>query len=166
MLGLTARPEPLIAVLIGMTLASLIASLCWAAWEHRGRRSRKSNGTAAFCVWCLYRRGSLCINPSSPVCPGECGPVCMGMCRAMRDGDWTVHLEKLRLVRNFMATPAEMIAVEAVGTLCLLIGVFGVVETEGNLLDGVWAGYGPFFIGVCLLLLFVHGLFQPWWLSR
>ena len=82
------------------------------------------------------------------------------------DGDWVVLFEQYQLVRNFMANPVEMIAVEAIGTLCMLIGIFGVVESEGDLLDVVWAGYGPFVIGVCLLLLFVRGLFQPWWLFR
>ena len=82
------------------------------------------------------------------------------------DGDWVYRFEQYRVVRGFMANPVEMIAVEAIGTLCILIGIFGVVETEGDLLDVVWAGYGPFFIGVCLLLLFVRGLFRPWWLFR
>jgi hypothetical protein len=56
-------------------------------------------------------------------------------------------LEQYQLVRNFMANPVEMIAVEAFGTLCILIGIFGVVETEGDLLDTIWARYGPFFVG-------------------
>ena len=76
------------------------------------------------------------------------------------DAAWVDHSEKVQLVRNFMANLAEMIAVEAFGVLCALTGIFGVVETEGDLLDTVWAGYGPFFIGVCLLLV-VRGLFQP-----
>lgn len=82
------------------------------------------------------------------------------------DGDWVYHFEHYRLVRNFIANPIEMIAVEGFGTLCILIGIFGVVETEGDLLDVIWAGYGPFLIGVCLLLLFVRGLFRPWWPFR
>lgn len=71
-------PEPLIALLMGVTLASLIASLCWAAWEHLVHRSRRAKGIAAFCVWCLYRRGETCTHPGSPVYLEECGPVCTG----------------------------------------------------------------------------------------
>ena len=82
------------------------------------------------------------------------------------DAVWVDHFEQYQLVRNFMANPVEMIAVEAFGALCILVGIFGVVEGEGSLLDTVWAGYGPFFIGVCLVILFVRGLFQPWWLFR
>jgi hypothetical protein len=82
------------------------------------------------------------------------------------DGDWVYHFEQYRVVRGFMANPVEMIAVEAIGTLCILIGIFGVVETEGDLLDVVWAGHGPFLIGICLLLLLMRGLFRPWWLVR
>ena len=81
------------------------------------------------------------------------------------DGDW-VDFAQSRMVCMFMANPVEKIAVEAFGTLWVLIGVFGVVETKGDLLDTVWAGYGPFFIGLCLLLLFVRGLFHPWWRLR
>jgi hypothetical protein len=80
------------------------------------------------------------------------------------DGDWVYDFEQYRVVRNFMANPVEMIAVEAIATLCILIGISGVVETEGDLLDVVWVGYGPLVIGVCLVLLFVRGLLQPWWL--
>jgi hypothetical protein len=82
------------------------------------------------------------------------------------DGDWMYHFEQYQLVRNFMANPVEMIAGEAFGMLCILVGIFGVVETEGDLLVTVWAGYGPFFIGIRSLLLFVRGLFEPWRLFR
>ena len=71
-------PEPLIALLMGVTLVSLIASLGWAAWEHWGRRSRQVKGTVAYCVWCLYRRSDTCTHPGSPVYPDACHPVCDG----------------------------------------------------------------------------------------
>ena len=71
-------PEPLIALLMGVALITLLASLGWAAWEHWGRRSRMAKGTAAFCVWCHYRRVDICTHPGSPVYLGDCGPVCTG----------------------------------------------------------------------------------------
>ena len=71
-------PEPLIALLMGVALVSLIASLSWEAWEHWVRRSTKTEGTGAFCVWCLYRRGETCTHPGSPVYLEGCGPVCTG----------------------------------------------------------------------------------------
>jgi hypothetical protein len=64
------------------------------------------------------------------------------------DDAWVDRFEQYQLVRNFMANPVEMIVVEAFGTLCILVGIFGVVEAKCDLLDTVWAGYGPFFIGV------------------
>lgn len=79
---------------------------------------------------------------------------------------WVDHLERVRLVRNFMANPLEMIVIEAFGTLCLLVGVSGVMESGDSSFDTVWGGYLPLFIGACLALLFVRGLFRPWWLFR
>ena len=83
-------PDPVIALLIGVTLATLIASLGWAAWEHLGRRSKKTEGTVAHCVWCLYRHGDICTHPGSPVYLEECGPVCTGVKRC------EVRQERLR----------------------------------------------------------------------
>jgi hypothetical protein len=71
-------PEPLIALLIGASLASLIGYRYWAGQQRAGRRPRKVNEAEVYCVWCLYRRGSVCIHPGSPVYPGECSPVCTG----------------------------------------------------------------------------------------
>jgi hypothetical protein len=82
------------------------------------------------------------------------------------DASWVDHFERVRLVRNFMANPLEMLVIEAFGTLCLLVGVSGVVESDGSFLDTARGGYIPLFIGTCLILLFIRGLFRPWWLFR
>ncbi len=74
-------PEPIIALLIGSSLASLIASLVWAARQRPDRRSREVDKGGAYCVWCLYRRGDICTHPGSPVYREECGPVCTGRVR-------------------------------------------------------------------------------------
>ena len=79
---------------------------------------------------------------------------------------WVDHFERVRLVRNCMANPVEMIVIEAFGTLCLLVGISGVLESDGSFLDTARGGYVPLFIGACLTLLFVRGLFRPWWLFR
>ena len=63
------------------------------------------------------------------------------------DGDWLGHFEQYQLVRNFMANPVEMIAVEAFGTLCILVGRWVDVAT---LLSSVFmAGlvFGTYSIG-------------------
>ena len=73
--------EPLIAWLLGASLASLLGSLAWASWQAWHRRSTKGQAGGTFCVWCLYRRGGLCSHPGSPVYPGPCGPVCNGAVR-------------------------------------------------------------------------------------
>jgi hypothetical protein len=36
---------------------------------------------------------------------------------------WLDHLERVRLVRYFMANPVWMIVIEAFGTLCLLVAI-------------------------------------------
>ena len=79
---------------------------------------------------------------------------------------WADHFERLRLVRNFMANPLEMIVIEAFGTFCILVGISGVMDRDDSLLDTTWGGYAPLLIGACLPVLFVRGLFQPWWLFR
>jgi hypothetical protein len=85
---------------------------------------------------------------------------------AYGDGRWVDHLERLRVVRNLMANPLEMIAVKAFGTLCMLVGILGAMDNRDSLFDSVWEGPMPLFIGVCLTLLFVRGLLHPWWLFR
>jgi hypothetical protein len=80
------------------------------------------------------------------------------------DADWVDYFEHQRLVRHFMANPVEMVIVEALGTLCILVGISGLQDNDGSTLDAVWAGYMPLFIGMCLILLFVRSLFHPWWL--
>jgi hypothetical protein len=79
---------------------------------------------------------------------------------------WVDHFERVRLVSNFMANPFWMIVIEAFGTLCLLVGITGIMESEDFSFDTVWGGYLPLFIGACLTLLFMVGLFRPWWLFR
>jgi hypothetical protein len=71
-------PEPVIAMLIGASLATMIGYLCWSERQHRDRRRRKVDEAEVYCVWCLYRRGDMCTHPGSPVYPGECTPVCVG----------------------------------------------------------------------------------------
>ena len=82
------------------------------------------------------------------------------------DAGWVDLFERQRLVRNFMANPVEMVIVEAFGMLCILPGISGLRDNDGTSLDVVWAGYMPLFVGVCLVMLFVYGLFRPWWLLR
>jgi hypothetical protein len=82
------------------------------------------------------------------------------------DADWVTYFERVRPVRHFMANPLEMIGVEAFGVFCLLVGISGVMDSDDSLLDPVWAGYVPLLIGGCLIVLFVRGLFHPWWLFR
>jgi hypothetical protein len=83
------------------------------------------------------------------------------------DAGWADLFEQQRLLlRNFMANPVEMVIVEAFGTLRILIGISGLCDNDGFSLDVVWAGYMPLFVGVCLTLLFMGGLFRPWWLFR
>lgn len=77
---------------------------------------------------------------------------------------WVDHFERVRLVRNFMANPQEMVGVEAFGTFCILVGISGVIESDDSLLGAMWGGYVPLLIGACLTVLFLRGLFQPWWL--
>ena len=71
-------PEPVVALLIGASLASLIGYLCWADQQHPDRRRRKVDEAEVYCVWCVYRHGDVCIHTANPVYPGECGPVCIG----------------------------------------------------------------------------------------
>ena len=71
-------PEPLIALLIGASLASLIAYLYWTKSQHPDRRRKKVDEAEAYCTWCVYRHGDICIHPASPVYLGECGPVDTG----------------------------------------------------------------------------------------
>ncbi len=85
---------------------------------------------------------------------------------AYADGSWMDPLERVRMVRNFMANPVEMIAVEAFGTLCILVGISGTTDSGASLLDSVWESYMPLFIGVCLTLLLARGLIHAWWLLR
>jgi glycerol uptake facilitator-like aquaporin len=61
------------------------------------------------------------------------------------DGSWVDPFERVRAVRNFMANPVEMIAVEAFGTFCLLVGLSGVTDSRGSLFDSVWERYVPLF---------------------
>jgi hypothetical protein len=74
-------PESLIAILIGTSLTSLVAHLVWTGRQHPDRRSGKAGEAGAYCVWCVYRRGSVCSHPRSPVYLEECGPVCTGVQR-------------------------------------------------------------------------------------
>jgi hypothetical protein len=83
-------PESLIALLIGTVLACLISYLYWTRRKHQHREAEPPNEAGAFCVWCLYRRGDVCIHPSSPVYSGECGSVCIGHVRC------EVRQERLR----------------------------------------------------------------------
>jgi hypothetical protein len=71
-------PDPLIALLIGASLASLIAYLYWTQRQHPDRRRKKVDEAEAYCAWCVYRHGDVCIHPASPVYLGECGPVNTG----------------------------------------------------------------------------------------
>jgi len=71
-------PEPVIALLIGASLASLVGYLYWTERQHPDRRRRKVDEAEAYCTWCVYRRGDICIHPASPVYLGECGPVNTG----------------------------------------------------------------------------------------
>jgi hypothetical protein len=71
-------PESLMAILIGTSLTSLVAHLYWTRRQDPKRRSEKADEVRAYCVWCVYRRGSLCSHPHSPVYLEECGPVCTG----------------------------------------------------------------------------------------
>ena len=71
-------PEPLIALLIGASLASLIGYLYWTERQHPDRQRRKANESEAYCAWCVYRYRDVCIHPASPVYPGECALVCTG----------------------------------------------------------------------------------------
>ena len=82
------------------------------------------------------------------------------------DAGWVTYFERVRLVRHFMANPLEMIGVEAFGTFCILAGICGVMDRDDSLLGTVWGGYTPLLIEACLLVLFVRGLFHPWWLFR
>ena len=82
------------------------------------------------------------------------------------DAGWVDLFEQQRVVRNFMANPVEMVIVEVFGMLCILLGISGPRDTHDSSLDAVWAGYTPLFVGVCLTLLFIGGLFPPWWLFR
>ena len=82
----------------------------------------------------------------------------------LSDANWVTYFERVRPVRNFMANPLEMIGVEAFGLFCILVGISGVMEGEDSLLDALWVGYVPLLIGACLIVLFVRGLFHPWWL--
>jgi len=82
-------PDPLIALLIGTSLASLVAYLFWTR-RQQVHRSRQVKEVGAYCVWCLYRHGDICIHPGSPVYLEECGPVCTGLKQC------EVRLEQLR----------------------------------------------------------------------
>ena len=73
-----AMPEPVIALLIGASLASLIGYLYWAERQHPDRRRKKADEAEVYCAWCAYRHGDVCIHPASPVYLGECSPVCIG----------------------------------------------------------------------------------------
>ncbi len=48
-------PEPVIALLIGASLASLIVYLYWADRQHPDRRRRKAYEAEVYCAWCVYR---------------------------------------------------------------------------------------------------------------
>ena len=74
-------PEPVIALLIGTALASLITYLYWTERQHPDRRRRKVDEAEVYCAWCVYRYLDVCIHPASPVYLGECGPVCIGRIR-------------------------------------------------------------------------------------
>lgn len=65
-----------------------------------------------------------------------------------------------------MANPVEMILVEAFGVLCIVVGITGLQDKDDSFLDTAWGRYLPLFIGVCLILLFIRGLFRPWWLFK
>jgi hypothetical protein len=82
------------------------------------------------------------------------------------DAGWVDLSEQQRVVRDFMANPVEMVIAEVFGMLCILLGISGLRDTHDSSLDAVWAGYTPLFVGVCLTLLFIGGLFPPWWLFR
>jgi hypothetical protein len=82
------------------------------------------------------------------------------------DAGWVDLFEQQRLVRNFMANPVEMILVEAFGVLCIVVGITGFQGKDDSFLDTAWGRYLPLFIGVCLILLFIRGLFRPWWLFQ
>lgn len=69
---------------------------------------------------------------------------------AFTDAGWATSFERVRLVRNFMANPVEMIIAEALGTLCILVGISGAMDRHDSLLDTVWGGYAPLFIGYVL----------------
>jgi hypothetical protein len=71
-------PEPVIAILIGASLASLIGYLYWTERQHPDRRRRKVNEVEVYCAWCVYRHHDVCIHPASPVYQGECKLVCIG----------------------------------------------------------------------------------------
>jgi hypothetical protein len=83
-------PDPLIALLIGTSLTSLVTYLFWTRRQQPDRRFRQAGETGAYCVWCLYRRGDTCTHPGSPVYPGPCTPVCTGRKRC------EVRQERLR----------------------------------------------------------------------
>ena len=83
-------PDPVIALLIGTSLASLVAYLFWTRRHQPDRRSKKVNKVGAYCVWCLYRHSGTCTHPGSPVYLEECGPVCTGVKRC------EVRQERLR----------------------------------------------------------------------
>jgi hypothetical protein len=82
------------------------------------------------------------------------------------DAGWVDVLARHQLVRHFMANPVEMVTVEGFGTLCILLAILGLRGNDGSSLDAVWAGYVPLFVGVCLTLLLIGGLFRPWPLLR
>ena len=82
------------------------------------------------------------------------------------DAGWVDFFEQQRLVRNFMANPVEMVLVEAFGVLCIVVGITGFWDKDDSLLDTVWGRYLPLFVGVCLIILFIRGLFRPWWLFQ
>jgi hypothetical protein len=79
---------------------------------------------------------------------------------------WVDLFEQQRLVRNFMANPVEMVLVEAFGVLCIVVGITRFSNKDDSFLDTAWGRYLPLFIEVCLILLFICGLFRPWWLFR
>jgi hypothetical protein len=71
-------PEPLIGMLIGISMTALIGYLYWAKRQQPDRRHGKVNEAERHCIWCLYRHRDVCIHPASPIYLGKCGPVCMG----------------------------------------------------------------------------------------
>jgi hypothetical protein len=81
-------------------------------------------------------------------------------------GNAIAHHGSTAILHLTMTGKGPSIDVDSSLARLLAFGIFGLVETKGELLDTAWAGCGPLFTGVCLILLFGRGLFCPWWLFR